>query len=230
MPLALEATDLARGYRNRWALSGLNLRMATGNSLLVVGANGAGKTTLLRLLATTLTPTAGSVRVFGVRPEEDLLGVRRQLGLVSHRTHLYDDLTAAEFLAVTASVGGMSKDSARNEALLERVGLAGRGSDVVRGFSAGMRKRLSFARLLLQDPAVVLLDEPYGQLDVRGVAFVDELIAELIGDNKTLVMSTHQVERGAALLKNGLVLSSGRMSWVGPAADAPAALAEVLAQ
>jgi len=204
--------------------------MASGNSLLVVGANGAGKTTLLRLLATTLTPTAGSVRVFGVRPEEDLLGVRRQLGLVSHRTHLYDDLTAAEFLAVTASVGGMAKDSARNEGLLERVGLAGRGGDVVRGFSAGMRKRLSFARLLLQDPAVVLLDEPYGQLDVRGVAFVDELIAELIGDNKTLVMSTHQVERGAALLKNGLVLSSGRMSWVGPAGDAPAALAEVLAQ
>jgi heme exporter protein A len=228
--LALEALDLARGYRNRWALSGLNLRMAAGNSLLVVGANGAGKTTLLRLLATTLTPTAGTIRVFGVRPEDDLLGVRRRLGLVSHRTHLYDDLTAADFLSVTASVGGMPQDAARDEALLERVGLEGRGEDVIRGFSAGMRKRLSFARLLLQDPEIVLLDEPYGQLDVKGVSFVDDLIGELIASQKTLVMSTHQVERGAALLKNGLVLSSGRMSWVGPASDAPAALAEVLAQ
>ena len=229
-PLALEASGLARGYRNRWALSGLNLRMAPGGSLLVVGANGAGKTTLLRMLATTLTPTTGDLKVFGVRPEDDLMGVRRRLGLVSHRTHLYDDLTASEFLAVTASIAGLPRDPHRDAGLLERVGLGLRGPDVIRGFSAGMRKRLSFARLLLQDPDIVLLDEPYGQLDVAGVEFVDGLIGELVESRKTLVMSTHQVERGARLLKQGLVLMSGRMHWVGPAAGAPSALAEAMSQ
>jgi len=97
-PLALETIGLSRGYRNRWALTGLNLRMATGSSLLVVGANGAGKTTLLRMLATTLAPTSGDLKIYGVRPSDDLLGVRRRLGLVSHRTHLYDDLTGTELL------------------------------------------------------------------------------------------------------------------------------------
>ena len=133
-PLALEASGLARGYRNRWALSGLNLRMAPGSSLLVVGPNGAGKTTLLRMLATTLTPTSGDLKVYGVRPEDDLMGVRRRLGLVSHRTHLYDDLTASELLAVTASIGGFSRDPHRDASLLERVGLSLRGPDVIRGF------------------------------------------------------------------------------------------------
>lgn len=228
-PLALEAAGLARGYSNRWALSGLNLRMAPGTSLLVVGANGAGKTTLLRMLATTLTPTAGELKIHGVRPEDDLMGVRRRLGLVSHRTHLYDDLTASELLAVTASIAGLPRDLDRDASLLNRVGLGLRGPDVIRGFSAGMRKRLSFARLLLQDPDIVLLDEPYGQLDVEGVEFVDGLIHELIESRKTLVMSTHQVDRGARLLKQGLVLLAGQMHWVGPAAEAPEALAEAMA-
>ena len=228
--LAIEASALSRGYRTRWALSSVNLRMAPGNSLLVAGANGAGKTTLLRMLATTLRPTSGSVKIFGVDPEQDLLGVRRRLGLVSHRTHLYDDLSAAEFLAVTASIADLGSDLARDEGLLERVGLAGRGRDIIRGFSAGMRKRLCFARLLLQDPDIVLLDEPYGQLDVAGVEFVDGLVEELMGAGKTLVVSTHHVERAAALLRSGLVLSSGTMDWVGPAAEVPAALAECLAR
>lgn len=197
---------------------------------MVVGANGAGKTTLLRMLATTLTPTTGDLKVYGVRPSEDLMGVRRRLGLVSHRTHLYDDLTAAEFLTVTAAIGGLPKDPHRNASLLGRVGLGLRGPDVIRGFSAGMRKRLSFARLLLQDPDIVLLDEPYGQLDVAGVEFVDGLIQDLIGSGKTLVMSTHQVQRGARLLKEGLVLMAGRPHWVGPATEAPAALAQAMAQ
>ena len=229
-PLALEASNLCRGYQNRWALLGLNLRMRSGSSLLVVGANGAGKTTLLRMLATTLAPTSGSLAIYGERPQDNLLGVRRRLGLVSHRTHLYDDLTATELLEVTAAIAGMAKDADRNAALLERVGLSGRGTDVIRGFSAGMRKRLCFARLLLQDPDIVLLDEPYGQLDVAGVDFVDGLITELLEARKTLVMSTHQVERGARLLQQGLVLASGRMNWVGTAADAPVALAEALSR
>jgi heme exporter protein A len=226
--LALQTEGLSRGYGRRWALAGLNLRMKPGNSLLVAGSNGAGKTTLLRLLATTLRPTSGSLRIFGIDPVADPMAARRKLGLLSHRTHLYDDLTARETLSIAARLGRFGRDPVRDDRLLERVGLTGRGDDVVRGFSAGMRKRLSFARLLLQDPDVVLIDEPYGQLDPAGFDFVDGLLTELREAGKTLVVSSHRVDRSATLVKSGLVLAGGKMFWVGDAPDLPAALEESL--
>ena len=228
-PLALEATGLSRGYGQRWALAGFNLKLKPGGSLLIGGSNGAGKTTLLRMLATTLRPTSGTLRIFGLDPDAEPLAVRRRLALLSHRTHLYDDLTAFETLSVAASLGGFVSTRAHLDGLLDRVGLAGRGGDAVRGFSAGMRKRLSFARLLLQEPDVILIDEPYGQLDPKGFDFVDALIDELVAAGRTLVVATHLVERMAPRLGSGLVLHGGEMVWVGPAADVPSALAKALA-
>jgi ABC-type multidrug transport system ATPase subunit len=227
--LALEAVGLSRGYGSRWALAGFNLKLKRGGSLLIGGSNGAGKTTLLRMLATTLRPTAGTLTIFGCDPWKDLLGIRRRLALLSHRTHLYDDLTAYETLSVAAELGGFDSSRRHLGGLLERVGLAGRGGDVVRTFSAGMRKRLGFARLLLQEAELVLIDEPYGQLDPRGFELVDSLIEELRDAGRTLVIATHLVERMAPRLHSGLVLSGGRMAWVGPAAGVPRALAEALA-
>ncbi len=225
LPPALRATALSRGYGRRWALAGLNLELAAGRSLLVAGPNGAGKTTLLRLLAATLRPTSGSVEVLGKPPA----AAREHLGLLSHRTHLYTDLTCLENLRVAARLGGRDLSKDRLGALLERVGLAGRGGTRIRECSAGMRKRLAFARLLEKDPDVVLLDEPYGQLDPRGFDFVDQLIAELASRGRTLVMSTHLVPRAAPLLRSGLLLVDGRPTWVGPAADLPSAMSERLA-
>jgi heme exporter protein A len=222
---ALRARGLSRGYGRRWALSGLNLELAAGRSLLVAGPNGAGKTTLLRLLAATLRPTAGTVEVLGKPPSQ----AREHLGLLSHRTHLYTDLSCIENLSVAAGLGGRDVSRDRLEALLERVGLAGRGSTRVRECSAGMRKRLAFARLLEKDPDVILLDEPYGQLDPRGFDFVDQLIAELASRGRTLVMSTHLVGRAAPLLRSGLLLVAGQPTWVGSSTDLPAALDEHLA-
>jgi len=227
--LAVEATGLSRGYGQRWALAGLNLKLKRGGSLLIGGSNGAGKTTLLRMLATTLRPTSGSLRIFGLDPDRHALAVRRRLALLSHRTHLYDDLSAYETLSVAATLGGFESSRTYLEGLLERVGLQGRGGDTVRGFSAGMRKRLSFARLLLQKSDLILIDEPYGQLDPKGFEFVDALIEELVANGRTLVVATHLVERLAPRLHSGLVLHGGQMTWVGPAVGVPGALSEALA-
>jgi heme exporter protein A len=221
-PPALTARALSRGYGPRWALAGLNLELAAGRSLLVAGPNGAGKTTMLRLLAATLRPTSGTVEVLGKAPAD----ARDHLGLLSHRTHLYTDLSCLENLSVAARLGGRDATKDRLDALLERVGLAGRGATRVRECSAGMRKRLAFARLLEKDPDVVLLDEPYGQLDPRGFDFVDRLIADLSAAGRTLVMSTHLVGRAAPLLQSGLLLVDGRTTWVGPSGELPAALQE----
>jgi heme exporter protein A len=225
-PPALEAKHLARGYGDRWALCGLNLQLPSGKSLLLAGPNGAGKTTMLRLLATTLRPSEGELRVFGIDPKTDAMAARQHIALLSHRTQLYNELTGAENLSVTANLLGLPRDKGRAPALLARVGLEGRGDDRVRTYSAGMRKRLAFARLLLQDPQIVLLDEPYGQLDPAGFSFVDELVQQFIAEGRTLVMSTHLLERACGLLRAGLILHGGRMVWVGAAAELPAAYVE----
>ena len=224
-PLAVAATSLGRAYRGRWALADAHIELPAGRSLLLAGPNGAGKTTLLRLLATAVAPTTGSLSLFGVDARKDLVAARRGLALLSHRTHLYSELTALQNLGTAARISG--RVDADLPALLAEVGLHGRANDAVRTFSAGMRKRLALARLLLQDPRLVLLDEPYGQLDPAGFRLVDDLIGRLQDEGRTLVLSTHLVDRGASLLQSGMVLVDGRVRWVGPAAELPAAMAEL---
>jgi heme exporter protein A len=221
---AVAATALGRAYRGRWAIADVHIELAPGRSLLLAGPNGAGKTTLLRLLATAIRPSTGTIHLHGIDTAADPVGVRNRLALLSHRGHLYSELSALQNLSTAADISGREADLL---GLLDRVGLHGRANDAVRTFSAGMRKRLAFARLLLQEPDIVLLDEPYGQLDPSGFALVDRLIGELQDEGRTLVLSTHLVDRGAALLQSGMVLVGGRVQWVGPATGVPDAMAAI---
>ncbi|MFZ5482175.1 MAG: ABC transporter ATP-binding protein [Myxococcota bacterium] len=206
---AIAATGLCRRYAARWALRGVDLRVERGRALMIVGANGAGKTTLVRVLGTALRPTQGSLELLGCAEPRD---ARPKVALLSHADGHYDDLTARENLAFAARAGGADAD-----ALLERVGLAARRHDVVRTFSAGMRKRLSFARLLCKRADLVLLDEPYAGMDPAGHAFVDGLLRELRAGGTTVVLSTHQVARGAELCDDAVRLDAGKVAWAGPA-------------
>ncbi len=212
--LAVSARGLARRHTGRWALRGVDLDVAAGDSLLVLGANGSGKTTLIRLLGTALTPSAGTLKLFG----GDAEAARPRVGMVSHADHHYDDLSARENLLVGASLSPRPGSSV--DAALAAVGLDSRANDIVRTFSAGMRKRLSFARLLWKKPELVLLDEPYAGLDPAGGRFVDQLVRDLRAAGSTVVFSTHQVERGAALCDEAVLLEAGRVKWRGNAADA----------
>lgn len=185
---------------------------------MVAGRNGSGKSTLFRVLATAIRPDLGDARIFGfdlVRHRED---VRRHIALLSHYSYLYETLTARENLQVAADHMGASRKVI--EPLLERVALAARADDAVGTFSAGMRKRLSFARVLLQEPRLVMLDEPYGQLDPPGFALVDDVVNELKSRGTTVLMATHQLERGAKLANLAMFLEAGRVQWFGRAAEA----------
>ena len=119
-------------------------------------------------------------------------------------------LTGLENLRVFADHLGRSRDVLLP--LLERVGLASRGLDPVSAYSAGMRKRLSFARVLLQEPRVVMLDEPYGQLDPEGFTLVDDVVRELRAQGSTVLMATHQLERGQRLADSAVFLENGRVT------------------
>jgi len=213
--MVIEARDLSRRYGRRWAVARVDLDIESGERFLVVGANGSGKTTLLRVLATAIGPSLGSLRLLGLDPERDLPQIRRQLALLSHLPQVYEDLSARQNLEVLFALMGVQDDPG---SYLDRVGLEDR-PDSVRTFSAGMRKRLSFARLLGQKPRLVFIDEPYGQLDPEGFVFVDRLLNDLSEEGATVVVASHQVERAGRLCHRAMLLHEGQCRWLGPGPD-----------
>ena len=218
----MEATGICRRYGRRWAVVEVSFTLPEGSALMVSGRNGSGKSTLLRVLATAIRADRGTARVHGLDLRADREAVRRRVALLGHHSNLYEALSALENLQVSARFLGRDPGRRALGALLGEVGLEERADDAVATFSAGMRKRLSLARTLLQEASVVLLDEPYGQLDPPGFRLVDGVVSRLRGQGATVLMATHQIDHAAALCDHGLVLEEGRVAWRGRAADLPA--------
>jgi ABC-type multidrug transport system ATPase subunit len=216
--LAVEAEGVRRRYGRRWALVDVSLRARRGTLTMLTGRNGSGKSTLLRILASVIRADGGSVRIEGRDARLEASEVRRRVTLLAHHAYTYEALTALQNLEVAARFLG---PPVRAELLarLDRVGLGDRADDAVETFSAGMRKRLSLARALLAPASVVLLDEPYGNLDPPGFALVDELLLALRRDGATVLVATHLLERGAELCDEALVLEAGRVAWSGGARE-----------
>ena len=222
-PLAVETEGLGRRYGRRWALVDVALRVPRGSLVMVAGRNGSGKSTLLRVLASAIAPTRGWARVGGCDVARERDEARTRTALLAHASYTYEALTALENLAIAARFLGRPDGREPLRAALADVGLVERADDAVETFSAGMRKRLALARVGLQDAEVVLLDEPYGQLDPPGFRLVDRRLARLREQGRTVLMATHLLERGADLCDRGVVLEAGRLAWTGSAGDLPGA-------
>ena len=221
LPPAVETLGLGRRFGRRWALADVTLRVPRGVRVMVTGRNGSGKSTLLRVLATALRPDRGSARVAGHDVLTQRESVRRESALLGHSSGLYEALSALENLQVAARFLGTDEGPAALRERLGEYGLGARTEDPVSTFSAGMRKRLSLARTMMQPASVVFLDEPYGELDVEGFALVDGLLQRLRAEGRTVLMSTHLLERGRELCDDALALEQGRLVWTGKAADLP---------
>jgi heme exporter protein A len=218
---AVDASGLSRRYGRRWALVDVSLRVEPARVVMVTGRNGSGKSTLLRVLSTAIRADAGVARIAGFDLRSEAHNVRARIALLSHPSYHYEALTALENLRIAARFQGRD---ARRQALLpslETVGLTARADDPVGTFSAGMRKRLSLARTLLQQASVVFLDEPYAQLDPAGFRLVDEVLGSLRRRGATVLVATHLVDRVRHLADEGIVLEEGRLQWSGRAADLP---------
>lgn len=224
MTAALETHNVSRRFRRAWALRRVSLAVVSGESVALVGPNGSGKSTLLKILATVLTPTRGGVRVFGIDPANDGDAVRGRVGLMSHQTYAYPDLTALENLRFAATLYGVTRSDADLTARLERVGLGHAVHLLVRAFSQGMGQRLGLARALLHDPDVLLLDEPYSALDPEGAKLVDGLLEERRAAGRTTVLVTHQVDRALDLCPRAVALKQGQVVFDGPVRDFTAGL------
>jgi len=186
---AVELRGVTRLFGVVPALVRVDLNVAPGEVVLLRGPNGAGKTTLLRIAATSLSPTYGGGSVLGFDLVRDREQVRRRAELLSHRTRLYEDLSAAENLAFWCRLLGI--DAAGIDAALDRVGLLEVSGERVRGFSQGMRQRVAVARTILRRPELLLLDEPYTGLDAEAHHAVDDLIREASREGRAVLVATH---------------------------------------
>jgi heme exporter protein A len=209
-PTAVRARTLAKVFGERRALDGVSFEVPAGAFVSIFGPNGAGKTTLLRILATLDRPTSGALEVLGVDALEEPARLRSKIGLISHKPMVYGDLTAEENLAFFARLYGVREPEARIRELLQLVELDHRRHDPVRTYSRGMTQRLSIARALVNDPALVLLDEPYSGLDPHAMQLFDELIGR-VREGRTFVMVSHDLDKGLSLCSHALVLARGRV-------------------
>lgn len=216
----IEARGLMKAFGLMPALRKLDLTVARGEFVALLGPNGSGKSTFLRLLTGLSKPTGGVLRVGGWDLPREAAAVRAQIGLVSHKALLYDNLTARENLRFFARLYNLPphEREGRILAILDRVGLARRADDLVRTYSRGMLQRASIARALLHDPHVLLLDEPYTGLDQDASRTLDALVEEAHADGHTIVMATHDLERAARLSTRAVILNRGALVHDGPTA------------
>lgn len=206
----LEADHLEKWFGGYPAVRGISFTLDPGEFVVLFGPNGAGKTTLLRMLAGSLRPTHGAIRFAGADGGSD--DWRARIGVLSHQTYLYGQLTARENLRFYGRLYGLEDAAARIVELLEDVELIDRADDLVRTYSRGMQQRLALARTLLHDPELVLLDEPYTGLDPHAARMLRGVLGRLRDGRRTVFMVTHNLAEGLEMADRVIVQAGG--VWV----------------
>ena len=212
---AVELHGLTRNYGERAALDDVTLTLASEETLVVFGPNGAGKTTLLRVLATLLRPHAGTVTVLDTKLPDDAWRVRGRIGLLGHEPLLYRELSARENLRYHARLHNVARE--RVEERLAAVSMSARADEPVRTLSRGMVQRVAVARATLHSPELLLLDEPYANLDPAAIELVEPLIGP--ASRCTRIVSSHDPGRGLAEADLVLGLRGGRVAMLADAAS-----------
>ncbi|HYI15369.1 MAG TPA: heme ABC exporter ATP-binding protein CcmA [Thermomicrobiales bacterium] len=198
-------------FGTKVALRDVNVTLAAGEAVALLGANGAGKTTLLRTLATLSRPTRGTVMAFGVDAWSARPDVRARIGVVAHQPYVYPELSCTENLVFFATMFGLSNEQTRATEALERVGLIRRAEDRAATLSRGLLQRLNLARAILHEPAVLVLDEPDTGLDAAGREVLSEIVRSQIAGGGGVVLTTHALEYALELATRVIVLADGRV-------------------
>ena len=238
--VVIEARELRRTYRTTTgvirrrpleveAVRGISFRVQQGELFGLLGPNGAGKTTTIKMLITLLLPTSGEARVLGLDVVADAREVRKRIGYVFGGDRgLYERLSAYDNLRYFAELYGVSGAHQRRriDEVLALVGLTGRESERVEGYSRGMRQRLHIARGILHDPEVVFLDEPTIGVDPVGARELRETIGGLVEAGKTVLLTTHYMFEADALCDRIAVIAKGRIVGAGTPAELKASVTE----
>ncbi len=212
---AIELVGLSKRFGRTLAVDDVGLTIAEGAAVALFGPNGAGKTTLMRLCATLLRPSRGTIRVCGLDTANEGPQVRRNIAVLAHESYLYPDLTATENLLFYGRLFKVRDVAARVRALIERLGLVGWAHRPVRTLSRGLLQRCALARVLIHEPKVLFLDEPFTGLDLEAQKTLHSVLADAHRRGTTLLMSTHDMPSGFSLCTSALVLARGRLAWQG---------------
>jgi len=187
------AQNVKKSFGHCHALKGVNFHIKKGEYVSLLGINGAGKTTLIRIISALSKPTEGEITIANVPVKKDANKIRRLIGVMSHFTFLYGDMSAEENLKFYGKMYDVPDLNNKIADLLFKVNLATRRYDLVRTFSRGMQQRLSLARAILHDPQILLLDEPFAGLDVNAEKLLTGLIHDYVAGGITILLTTHDI-------------------------------------
>jgi heme exporter protein A len=223
---AVELRGVGKVYGRQRALGGVDLRLAAGQATALLGPNGAGKSTLVGILSTLVQPSSGEASYGGRAADAE---VRGAIGLLSHESLVYGDLSGRENVRFFARLYGVAEADRASDALIDRVGLAAAADRPTRTYSRGMLQRVSLARALVHRPQLLLLDEPFTGLDRAGVELLQRLLAEERARGAILVVVSHDLAALVGLIDRVAVLERGRLVADSPApAERSAAALEAL--
>lgn len=206
---AIVAEELTYSYNDLFAVDHISFSVAEGKILGFLGPNGAGKTTTVKMLTGQLRPKQGRAYLFGMDITQHAKKVQGQIGVCFEVTNLYEQMTAVENLKLFARLFGIRRFDA--EALLERVGLAGRGNDRVETYSKGMKQRLMVARAILNRPKVLFLDEPTAGLDPTSAEAIRNIILEERKRGATVFLTTHDMLEADKLSDRVAFMNQGKI-------------------
>jgi heme ABC exporter ATP-binding subunit CcmA len=207
MPITAQLENVSKLYGTFAALRKISLTLESGHCYVLLGENGAGKSTLLRVLAGLLRPTYGTITVLGASPQE----ARERIGYMSHAPMLYDEYTGVENLRYFADLY-RTQTCLAPETALSSVGLDPALKRPVGQYSQGMRQRVSLARVLLSQPELLLLDEPFSNMDIGSAHQMLDLLAAIKAGKRTIVLTTHQRELAEPLADSLITLTAGSVS------------------
>ncbi len=209
----IEIHHLSKRFGAHTALRNVTFTIGEGERVALLGPNGSGKSTLLALVATLSRPSSGDIKIQGTSLSSSWHAIRRYIGLVSHQSLLYPDLTATENLRFYANLYSLTNIEARIREVLTWVDLLSRANDRVRGYSRGMTQRLAIARALLHDPQILLLDEPFSGLDEAAAERLQNLLTRIHAEEpaRSTLLTTHDLTRGLDFASRVLILKRGRV-------------------
>lgn len=209
----IEVRQLRKTFGVLKAVDGVSFDLKQGEFLSVFGPNGAGKTTLIKILTGLTRASSGTARIAGYEVEEGRPEMRRQIGVISHSTGLYSDLTPMENMVFFGKMYGLERPAESALAVLEDVGLTQRRNDRVGTFSRGMLQRLSIARAILHDPSILFLDEPFTGLDIHASNVLKEQLQVLHDKKRTILMTTHDVSCGLEMCDKVALQVMGKFAF-----------------
>jgi ABC-type multidrug transport system ATPase subunit len=207
----IEVENLSKNFKDIQAVNGLSFSVSAGEVYGFLGQNGAGKSTTIRMLLTLITPSSGTIKLFGLDLQKHRNEILRQVGAIIEKPDLYKYLTALENLRIFSKMSGVKLTEKLLMDQLDRVGLAERARSKVKTYSQGMKQRLGIAVALVHDPQLIILDEPTNGLDPQGIADIRKLIIHLTRDlGKTLFVSSHLLGEMEMIADSTLIIHKGK--------------------